>query len=59
MEAYYPINDQKNQNIYNQYVKKYINNKKYIFGGRLGLYQYLNMDQTIEKALNMSKKLIL
>ena len=56
MPAYYPVNDDKNQSIYDQY-KQYNTNKKYIFGGRLGSYKYLNMDQTIERALELTKNI--
>ena len=55
-QAYYPFNDQKNQLIYEKYGKK-INNK-YIFGGRLGSYRYLNMDETIGKALEVAENLM-
>ena len=54
-QAYYPINDIKNQEIYEKYVQ-YIRKDKYIFGGRLGSYKYLNMDQTIEKALQQAEE---
>jgi len=53
-EAYYPVNDFKNQVIYEKYEEKSFS-KNYYFGGRLGSYKYLNMDQTIEKALKLSK----
>ena len=53
-QAYYPVNDNINQIVYEKYLKN-INNDKYIFGGRLGSYKYLNMDQTIEKALELAK----
>ncbi len=54
---YYPVNDYKNQVIYEKYANK-ISFKNYSFGGRLGSYKYLNMDQTIEKALELSKNII-
>ena len=57
MLAYYPINDIKNQMIFEKY-NRYNNNKKYIFCGRLGSYKYINMDQTIELALELIKKII-
>ena len=56
IEPYYPINDTKNNNLYNKYKDLANKNKKVIFGGRLGLYQYLDMDKTIEKALELVKK---
>ena len=55
-QAYYPFNDVENQTIYEKYIEN-INNDKYIFGGRLGSYKYLNMDETIAKALELAKKL--
>lgn len=55
-QAFYPFNDDKNQAIYEKY--KLNNNEKYIFGGRLGSYKYLNMDQTIESSLQLSKKIL-
>lgn len=55
MSAYYPINDYKNQEIYEKYSKNI--DKKYLFGGRLGSYKYLNMDQTIKRALESLKNI--
>jgi UDP-galactopyranose mutase len=49
----YPIPTQKNKDIYSVY--KNIPNDKVIFGGRLGSYQYLNMDATIKQALELVK----
>jgi len=50
-EAYYPINDSKNNDLYNKYfeLSKTLNNV--IFGGRLGMYKYYDMDDVIEQAL--------
>lgn len=56
-QAYYPFNNPKNQIIYEKY-KLYDINKKYVFGGRLGYYKYLNMDQTIEMSLHLFKNII-
>jgi len=57
-EPYYPINDEKNNKLYKRYIeyanKNYPNIK---FGGRLGLYQYLDMDKTIEIALNLVEEI--
>jgi UDP-galactopyranose mutase len=55
-EPYYPVNDEKNQKIHDKYNN--IKNDKTIFGGRQGSYKYLNMDQTIGRALQLKKKLI-
>lgn len=50
-EPYYTINDEKNMKLYDQY-KKLANKEKHIvFGGRLGSYQYYDMDKVIEAAL--------
>lgn len=50
-EAYYPINDEKNQIIYEKYKQKADTETKYIFGGRLAEYKYYDMHIVIEKAL--------
>ena len=55
-EAYYPINDDKNKNLYERYLKLAALEKNVIFGGRLGEYKYYDMDKTIESALNLSNK---
>ena len=53
-ERYYPINDDINNKLYLDYVNLLKNTyPKIIPGGRLGLYKYLDMDKTIENALNM------
>lgn len=53
-ERYYPINNEKNNKLYLDYIEL-LKNKypKIIPGGRLGLYKYLDMDKTIELALNV------
>ena len=56
-EPYYPVNDEKNSRLYNQYKKLAEKEKKVIFGGRLGEYKYYDMDQAISSALNESSKL--
>ncbi len=57
-EAYYPINDDKNNNLYNKYKKLSTKEDKVIFGGRLGEYKYYNMDQVIDSALTLAKELV-
>lgn len=54
-EPYYPVNDQKNLDLYNQYKQLSNKEKNIIFGGRLGEYRYYDMDKTIESALELSK----
>ena len=56
-EPCYPINNNKNQQLYNKYYKKAQMLKNVFFGGRLGEYKYYDMHQTIRSALNLSKKL--
>ncbi|WP_427113981.1 UDP-galactopyranose mutase [Megasphaera sueciensis] len=55
-EAYYPINDEKNQNLYQQYLIKAKQEKNVIFGGRLGEYKYYDMDKVIQSALHLTEK---
>jgi len=49
-EPYYPVNDDKNSSIYKKYKLLTEQEDNVIFGGRLGTYRYLNMDQVIEIA---------
>lgn len=53
-EPYYPVNDDKNGELYNRYKKAGEDEKNIIFGGRLGEYKYYDMDQVIESALRLS-----
>ena len=50
-EPYYPVNDEKNSELYNQYKKLADMENKVLFGGRLGEYKYYDMDQVIKGAL--------
>lgn len=50
-EPYYPVNDEKNSELYNQYKKLADMENKVLFGGRLGEYKYYDMDQVIKAAL--------
>ena len=52
-DAYYPIRDSRNSILYDKYLNLARDYPKVIFGGRLGLYRYINMDKTIELALKM------
>ena len=54
-EPYYPINDDKNNLLFAKYQRLAKQEKKVIFGGRLGQYKYYDMDKVIEAALNMVK----
>lgn len=50
-EAYYPVNDERNQALYRRYAELAERDGHVIFGGRLGEYRYYNMDQVIADAL--------
>lgn len=54
-EPYYPINNEKNNKLYQKY-KELAEKDGIILGGRLALYKYLDMDKTIEEALNLVKQ---
>lgn len=53
MEAYYPVNNDKNNKLFDKYQKLAENEENIIFGGRLGMYKYYNMDQIIDEALKL------
>ena len=53
MEPYYPINDKKNNELYNQYKTLADKEKNVIFGGRLAEYKYYDMAPIIEKVLTI------
>lgn len=52
-EPYYPINDERNSKLFAEYKKLAAEEKDVLFGGRLGQYQYYDMDKVIEAALKM------
>lgn len=56
-EPYYPVNNDKNNELYNKYKELADKEKNVSFGGRLGLYKYYDMDDTIEAAFNLLKTL--
>ena len=55
-EPYYPINNDRNNNLYKQYEELANQDSKVIFGGRLGQYKYYDMDKVILEALKCVKK---
>ena len=57
-EPYYPVNDEKNGALYQQYKALADAEGGVIFGGRLGEYKYYDMDKVIESALNMVQKVL-
>ncbi|MGL5919830.1 MAG: UDP-galactopyranose mutase, partial [Bacteroidales bacterium] len=52
-EAYYPINDDKNSELFNKYNNLAQNEQHVLFGGRLAEYKYYDMHQIIEKVLGI------
>ena len=54
-EPYYPINNEKNNELYKKYLSLAENDKKVIFGGRLGQYKYYDMDKIVKEALDLVK----
>ena len=55
-EPYYPVNDEKNDQLYQTYRNRAKQDQNVIFGGRLGQYQYYDMDKVILEALNCVKE---
>ena len=55
-EPYYPVNDEKNGNLYNQYKELAKKESNIIFGGRLGEYKYYDMDAVIASVLDMCEE---
>jgi len=56
-EAYYPVNDARNQKLYGRYAALAKKEKNVIFGGRLAEYKYYDMDDVIKSALDCAKKI--
>lgn len=53
---YYPINDDNNNALYEKYASKCLKDNIHVtFCGRLGSYRYMNMDQCIREALDVSR----
>lgn len=57
-EAYYVVNDDKNNKLAAEYRELAAREEKVIFGGRLAEYKYYDMDDVIKKALDVSKKVL-
>lgn len=62
-DPYYPINGEMDKNLFAQYFELTKKEKNVLFGGRLGLYKYLDMHQVISMALaafqsHISRKII-
>ena len=56
-EPYYPVNDDKNNALYEQYRELALAENKVVFGGRLGEYKYYDMDAVIAVALEKAESL--
>ena len=56
-EPYYPVNDEKNTALYEQYKELSSHETNILFGGRLGEYKYYDMDKVIASALEKSKEI--
>ena len=57
-EAYYPVNNERNQRLYEQYAALVAEEKDVIFGGRLAEYKYYDMDDVIASALEMVRRVM-
>lgn len=57
-EPYYPVNDEKNGRLYQEYKKLADAETKVIFGGRLGEYKYYDMDQVIAAVLDKCEEVL-
>jgi UDP-galactopyranose mutase len=57
-EPYYPVGDKKNFALYKKYAELSKNQNRVIFGGRLGMYRYFDMDDTVIAALNLAKDIL-
>ena len=53
-EPYYPVNDERNNSLYDGYQKLAKKENNVLFGGRLGQYRYYDMDKVIAAALDMA-----
>ena len=57
-EPYYPVNDAKNQALYDRYRQLAEGEEQVLFGGRLGQYRYYDMDKVVAVALAMAKEIL-
>lgn len=55
-EPYYPMNDEKNNTLYEKYKELATKEDRVLFGGRLGMYKYYDMHNVIEEALKLSSR---
>ena len=57
-EPYYPVNDEKNSNLYAEYKILAEKEENVIFGGRLGEYKYYDMDATVASVLDKCEEVL-
>jgi len=57
-EAYYPVNNERNQKLFERYAELAKKEKNVIFGGRLAEYKYYDMDDVIKSALDRVKEIL-
>jgi UDP-galactopyranose mutase len=57
-EPYYPLTDERNIALYQKYAELASEQRSVIFGGRLGMYRYFDMDDAIEVASDLIKKIL-
>lgn len=57
-EPYYPVNNEKNNKLYQKYKELADKEEKVIFGGRLGEYKYYDMDAVIEAAFRKAREVL-
>jgi len=57
-EPYYPINNERNNNLYQKYAELAAKEKNVFFGGRLGQYKYYDMHVVIDQALTLCQKVL-
>ena len=55
-EPYYPINNEKNNRLYERYRELADREEKVVFGGRLGVYRYMDMHHVVGAALELAEK---
>lgn len=57
MEPYYPVNDERNNQLADQYRKLAANEDNVVFGGRLAQYKYYDMAPVIEQVMKLWKEI--
>ena len=57
-DPYYPINDEKNNELYRQYAALAREESRVLFGGRLACYKYYDMDETVAAAMALADKIL-